>query len=123
MTLPAGTCFVLRQPCEGCEGHGTRTDAIGADHCAACNGDGDQETLLTIDELRLLVADWIVNPLVPAGELDEVVDSLKRSMTATASRSEGLADADECGSWLRACQEAAAALREVAELRPRLRGA
>lgn len=89
--------------------------------CEHCDGVGEQACTLTLGELRLLVADWMVSPLVSAGELDEVVDSLKRSMTAAALKSQGLADPDRVGSWLRACQEAAEALRSVAQLRPRPR--
>ena len=113
--------LVVRLPCEPCGGTGDVDEGFGRETCPACDGEGEQESTLTLGELRLLVADWIVNPLVPAGELDELVESLKRSMVAAALKSEGLADADEAGSWLRAVQEAAEALRAVAELRPRVR--
>ena len=69
--------------------------------CAECGGSGQQESTLTLGELRLLVADWIASPIVSAGELDAVVDSLKNAMTGAASRSQGLADADVAASWLR----------------------
>ena len=117
MSAPEGLRFVVLLPCEPCGGTGEVRDGIGSDRCDVCEGDGEQGSTLTLGELRLLVVDWMASPLVAAGELDELVESLKRSMVAAASKSEGLAEPDEVGSWLRAVQEAAEALRAVAELR------
>jgi NADPH-dependent ferric siderophore reductase len=87
--------------------------------CAACDGAGTVDAVVAVTDLVGMVAERFRGAVVPAGELDEVVDQLKQTMTAAALRSQGLADPLDVGSWLRACQEAAEALRTVAELRPR----
>lgn len=130
--LPEELRLVARLPCGDCAGSGQRATgrdatagrrfpALYDDTCAPCDGRGYTEAEVTLDELRDLVNEWISNPLIAAGELDAVVDTLKKSMTAAALNSQGLADPEGVGSWLRACQEAAEALRSVAELRPRPR--
>lgn len=87
------------------------------DPCETCNGDGTIDVELRVDKLLELVAEFVRGPLIPAGELDEVVDTLKKAMTSAALKSQGLADPLDVGSWLRACTEAAEALRAVGELR------
>lgn len=113
--LPDELRLVARVPCADCGGSGARGT------CGPCDGRGYTDAEVTLDELRELVTGWMGNPLIPAGELDAIVDMLKASMTAAALKSQGLADPEGVGSWLRACQEAAEALRSVAELRPRSR--
>lgn len=91
------------------------------ENCDQCDGRGVVDVELPFAELLEEIVARVETPIVPPAELDAVVDSLKKAMTGAASKSQGLADADEAGSWLRACQEAAEALRAVAELRPRRR--
>lgn len=94
----------MREPCETCGGSGTREIEVG------------------VDALLEIVERWVRRPMLTDEELDPVVETLKASLTAAASKSQGLADPVDVGSWLRAVQEAAEALRAVAELRPRLAG-
>ena len=89
--------------------------------CEPCNGTGSVDVEVQVGDLLELVYEFVQRPLIAAGELDEVVDHIKRSMTAAAMKSEGLADSLDAGSWLRVCQEAAEALRAIGELRPRRR--
>jgi len=91
------------------------------EECDKCDGAGWTETEIRVDALLELVCEWVEKPLIPRPELDQVIQTLKDSMTSAASMSQGLGDPLDVGSWLRACQEAAEALRAVGELRPHRR--
>lgn len=98
-------------------------DAVPAmrEPCDMCDGTKSTEVEVPVGSLLALIEEFVQRPLLPAGELDAVVDQIKQSMTAAASKSQGLADPTDAGSWLRVCQEAAEALRSIGELRPRRR--
>lgn len=89
--------------------------------CEECDGTGWSESLVPVPELVEAVLEEVERPLLPAGELDEMVARVKQSITDAASASQGLAvaDAEGTGSWLRAVQEGAEALRSLGELRAR----
>lgn len=87
--------------------------------CEDCNGSGATEVEVPASALIDLVLEHVQRPVISRPELDQIVDDLKKSMTSAALKSQGLADGFEASEWLRVCQEAAEALRAIAELRPR----
>lgn len=115
--LAAIRLLALRS-CEVCDasGHVFDEDAGGGRPCGACEGDGWQSEHFEATDLVDAVLVRMPQAVVPRGELEELVDSVKRSISIAASKSQGLSDADESGSWLRVVQEGAEALRSVQEL-------
>lgn len=83
--------------------------------CGACD-DGWTDDAIPFDDLVSHVLAHVPKTVIPPAELRDVAEKVRRSITAAASKSQGLADPDEAGSWLRTVQEGAAALREVTEL-------
>lgn len=85
--------------------------------CGPCNGTGKQDVDVPVKDLLELVFEHVDRPVVSESELDELVDRVKVTITEAAHRSNGLADGLEVGTWLRAVQEGAEALRSFGELR------
>jgi hypothetical protein len=83
--------------------------------CGACE-EGWATDDLAVEDLADAILARVPTAVIPRAELDELVETVKRSITAAALKSEGLADADDAGSWLRAVQEGAEALRAVTDL-------
>lgn len=84
--------------------------------CETCDGTGTVDSVVPVDALVELVLKQVHRPVIDQGELAGVVAQVKASITDAASASRGLADGHEMGSYLRAVQEGAAALRELGEL-------
>jgi hypothetical protein len=87
--------------------------------CDACEK-GPARLEVPVSALLELVFAHVDRPVLAPGEIDELVSEVKRAITAAALSSRGLADGDEVGTWLRAVQEGAQALRSLGELRPRV---
>jgi hypothetical protein len=83
--------------------------------CGACEGGWLGETIPLV-ELVDYVLERAPKTIVPPDELRSMAETVRRSITAAAQKSVGLADADDAGSWLRAVQEGAEALRSITEL-------
>lgn len=89
--------------------------------CDTCDGSGKVMVEVAVRELLELVFEHVDRPLMSEGELDEAVSVVKKAITSAAFASQGLADGMAAGSWLRAVQEGAEALRSLGELRARRR--
>jgi hypothetical protein len=107
-----GLRVVVNRECDVCGGSGQD----GHVDCEPCHGEGRVADDVSLQDL----ADWILarvpRSLIPKPEMESLIDDLKRSITAAASKSRGLADPDEAGSWLRVVQEGAESLRAIAGL-------
>lgn len=90
--------------------------------CEHCDGHGRQSTQLELRELLGLVLEHVDQPIISPGELDELVDHVKQTITRAALSSQGLMDGRDTSEWLRAVQEGAEALRSIGELRARQKG-
>lgn len=89
--------------------------------CETCDGTGRIERLVPVDALVELVLEQVHRPIVDQGELREVVEQIKASITDAATASRGIADGHQMGTYLRAVQEGAEALRSLGELDARRR--
>jgi hypothetical protein len=90
--------------------------------CDDCDGTGRVDAEVSVADLLEAVYEHVDRPIVKTAELDEIVDRVKKAITSAALSSEGLADGMELGTWLRAVQEGAEALRSIAALRPHRNG-
>lgn len=85
--------------------------------CGICGSTGRVEVKITAQQLLDLVLEHVDRPIISEGELDAAVEHVKKGITSSALASQGLHDGLEAGSWLRAVQEGAEALRALAQLR------
>lgn len=88
--------------------------------CPVCEA-GRVDAEVGADVLLAVFLQAVEGPVLTDEQLDPIVESVKRSMATAASKSTGLPDGGDVGSWLRAVQEGAEALRCLGELRPRVR--
>lgn len=84
--------------------------------CERCDGTGKVDDELDVDELVDEVLKLVPAAVIPRGELEDAIDTLKQTLTAAALRSQGLADPDDATGWLRVVQEAAEGLRSLGEM-------
>jgi hypothetical protein len=109
--------LVVQRRCDVCDGTGEVLDSVPAmkRECGACEEGWLGETIPLV-ELVDYVLERAPKTIVPPDELRSMAETVRRSITAAAQKSVGLADADDAGAWLRAVQEGAEALRSITEL-------
>lgn len=109
--------------CEACDGTG-RFPSVLVDEreedeppCPDCHGSGRTEVELTVGEIARWTLEMVPVAVIDRGELEDVIDTVKRRMLEAASKIEGLRSGPiESAEWLRVVQEGAHTLRELTAL-------